>query len=66
MTNKKTPHRRAGSVLPYFRVDDTYLTHYPRNREAHFRAIGEGLFYYEHFIQHMFIANSYGFRPITH
>ena len=30
----KTPHRRAGSVLPYSRVDDTYLNHYLWNREA--------------------------------
>ena len=29
-----TKHRRAGSMLPYSRVDDTYLPHHPWNREA--------------------------------
>ena len=41
---KKTPHRRAGSVLPYSRVDDIYLSHHPWDREAHSRPVFEGLF----------------------
>ena len=41
---EKNPHRRARSVLPYYRVDDTYLTQYPWNRAAHSRHVCEGLF----------------------
>ena len=29
MITKKNLHRRAGSVLPYSRVDDTDLPHHP-------------------------------------
>ena len=44
MMTDKAPRRRAGSVHPYSRVDDTYLTHYPWNGEAHSRPVCEGLF----------------------
>ena len=41
--NRKTPQRRAGSVLPYSRVDDIYMSHHPWNREALSRPVCEGL-----------------------
>ena len=43
-TSKNAPHRRAGSVLPYSRDDETYICHQPWNREVHSRPVCEAHF----------------------